>query len=117
VVGAWAGNNDNTPMVKKISALLIAPTWNEFMTKVLSGVPNEPFEKPTKDPNYDSLKPVLRGNWQGGTSYFIDTVTGALATPNTPEQTKKGNYYSKCSHYPSLGKQKRYSWSCTSKPI
>jgi 1A family penicillin-binding protein len=89
VVGAWAGNNDNTPMVKKISALLIAPTWNEFMTKVLSGVPNEPFEKPTKDPNYDSLKPVLRGNWQGGTSYFIDTVTGALATPNTPEQTKK----------------------------
>ncbi len=89
VVGAWAGNNDNTPMVKKISALLVAPTWNEFMTTILKNVPNEPFEQPAIDPNYDSLKPVIRGSWQGGDSYFIDTITGKLATAETPEQTKK----------------------------
>lgn len=89
VVGAWAGNNDNTPMVKKISALLVAPTWNEFMTRVLSNTPNEPFEKPTKDPNYLSLKPTLRGVWQGGDSYFIDTISGKLATNETPPQTRK----------------------------
>ncbi len=89
VVGAWAGNNDNTPMVKKISVLLVAPTWNEFMTKILKNVPNEPFEKPTRDPSYDSLKPVLRGVWQAGDGYTIDTVSGLLATENTPEQTRK----------------------------
>lgn len=89
VVGGWAGNNDNTPMVKKVSALLVAPTWNEFMSKVLASVPNEPFEKPAQDPTYDSLKPVLRGVWQGGDGYFIDTISGKLATEHTPPQTKK----------------------------
>ncbi len=89
VVGGWAGNNDNTPMAKKVSALLVAPTWNEFMSRILSNVPNEPFEKPIKDPNYYSLKPVLRGTWQGGDGYFIDTISGKLATEFTPEQTKK----------------------------
>ncbi len=89
VVGAWAGNNDNTPMVKKVSSLLIAPTWNEFMKTVLAGLPNEPFEEPTKDPSYNSLKPVLRGVWQSGEGYTIDTVSGKLATAETPEQTRK----------------------------
>jgi penicillin-binding protein 1C len=89
VVGGWAGNNDNTPMVKKISVLLVAPAWNEFMTGVLANTPNEPFEQPTRDPSYDSLKPVLRGVWEGGDGYFIDTISGKLATSDTPEQTKK----------------------------
>jgi membrane peptidoglycan carboxypeptidase len=89
VVGAWAGNNDNTPMVKKISALIVAPSWNQFMSSTLAGKPNESFEPPTKDPNYDSLKPILRGVWQGGDTYFIDTASGKLATANTPDQTKK----------------------------
>jgi 1A family penicillin-binding protein len=89
VIGGWAGNNDNTPMVKKISALLVAPTWNELMTKILAGKPNEPFEAPSVDPNYAALKPVLRGVWQGGDSYTIDTITGKLATAQTPKETRK----------------------------
>ena len=89
VVGAWVGNNDNSPMAKKISAVIAAPSWNQFMTAELQGKPDEPFESPAKDPNYDSLKPVLRGIWEGGNSYFIDTISGKLATAQTPEQTKK----------------------------
>ena len=93
VVGGWAGNNDDTPMAKKISAVLAAPTWNEFMTTILANTPNEPFEAPTKDPNYDNLKPVIRGVWQGGESYTIDTISGKLATAATPEQTRKEYVY------------------------
>lgn len=89
VIGGWAGNNDNTPMVKKISALLVAPTWNELMNAILKGTANEPFEAPAIDPNRASLKPVLRGVWQGGDSYTIDTVSGKLATAQTPKETRK----------------------------
>ena len=36
VVGEWAGNNDNTPMVKKIAAYIVAPTWHKIMAYALS---------------------------------------------------------------------------------
>ena len=32
VVGAWAGNNDNSPMEKKVAGFIIAPLWNAFFT-------------------------------------------------------------------------------------
>lgn len=67
VVGTWAGNNDNTPMAKKVSGLIVAPMWRAFMDEVLKTVPNETFIKPQKEDSYD-LKPVLRGKWQGGIS-------------------------------------------------
>jgi 1A family penicillin-binding protein len=67
VVGTWAGNNDNTPMAKKVSGLIVAPMWRAFVDEVLKTVPTETFIKPTKEDSYD-LKPVLRGKWQGGVS-------------------------------------------------
>ncbi len=89
VVGSWVGNNDNTPMKRIFSVDLVGPLWNEFMTTVLSGKPNESFEPPAPDPDGANLKPVLRGQWLGGESYTIDTVTGKLATPLTPKETQQ----------------------------
>ena len=87
VVGAWAGNNDNHPMKDAISALIITPVWGAFMSQVANNFPPEDFVTPP--PVSQSIKPVLRGVWQGGVSYFIDTVSGKVATQYTPNETKK----------------------------
>ena len=31
VVGAWVGNNDNTPMEKKVAGMIVTPMWRAFM--------------------------------------------------------------------------------------
>lgn len=87
VVGAWAGNNDNHPMNDAISALIITPVWGAFMSQVAGNFPPEDFKTPQPTPT--DIKPVLRGIWQGGSSYWIDTVSGKVATPHTPPETKK----------------------------
>jgi len=84
-VGVWAGNNENTPMRKGGSAVA-GPIWNKFMATALAKYPNENFEKPTP---VNVTKPILKGVWQGNESYFIDKITGKLATEFTPEQTKE----------------------------
>ncbi len=86
-VGVWVGNNENTPM-KKGGVALAGPIWNAFMKEALKNLPKEKFEKPRIDTDY-SLPPILRGIWQGGESYMIDKISGKLATPNTPEETKE----------------------------
>ncbi|MEK7552444.1 MAG: PBP1A family penicillin-binding protein [Patescibacteria group bacterium] len=86
VVGAWAGNNNNTSMEKKVAGFIIAPFWNEFMQTALKSVPIENFVRLPKETSLD-LKPVLRGKWQGGDSYFIDRISGKLATEYTPIET------------------------------
>ncbi len=63
-VGAWAGNNDNRSMDKKISGLIITPLWRAFMDEALKTLPAEPFIPPLP-PDPDTLKPVLRGMWVG----------------------------------------------------
>lgn len=63
VVGAWTGNNDNTPMEKKVAGYIITPMWHAIMQEVLNKTPDEKFIPPTID--YSNLKPVLRGYWQG----------------------------------------------------
>jgi penicillin-binding protein 1C len=87
-VGAWSGNSDNSKMTKGGSAVS-GPLWHAFMNEALKIMPNEQFEEPSQPSNYSSLSPVIRGKWQGGNSYFIDTVSGCLATENTPEETKR----------------------------
>ena len=61
-VGAWAGNNDNTPMQKKVAGFIIAPLWHELMAEALKGVPEERF--PPAPPVPEDIKPILRGAWQ-----------------------------------------------------
>lgn len=86
VIGVWAGNNDNTPM-KKGGVAMAGPTWNRFMSFALAKMPKENFEKPdlTLDPT--KVKPILRGYWQGNENFFIDRISGKLATEFTPRET------------------------------
>ncbi|MCI5108665.1 MAG: penicillin-binding protein [Candidatus Pacebacteria bacterium] len=98
-VGAWAGNNDNTPMDKKVAGFIIAPLWNEFMNEVLSDRSEETFPDPitVENPLFD-LKPVLRGIWQGGVSELTDTRNNSIANENTPpsyvKETVSGGVHS-----------------------
>ncbi len=76
-VGAWAGNNDNTPMQKKVAGLIVAPMWRAFMDQALPKTTDEHFEKPLVEDN-STLKPVLRGIWQGGIISNTNTVDGGV---------------------------------------
>lgn len=62
VVGAWAGNNDNSSMIKRVSGLIVGPMWSQFMNYALTKVPAGAFTRTSVDES--NLKPILRGIWQ-----------------------------------------------------
>lgn len=86
VVGVWSGNNDNTSMKK--GSTVSGPTFSALMREALKKYPETSFEDPIQNPNYDSLKPVIRGKWLGGESFTIDSISGKLATEFTPTETR-----------------------------
>lgn len=88
-VGAWVGNTDNSPMEKKVAGFIVAPMWNAFMREAIGARPPETFREPEMIDDYDTYKPIIRGEWKGGLSYMIDTLSGKLATEYTPDETKK----------------------------
>lgn len=90
-VGAWAGNNDNSPMNKKVAGFVVAPMWNEFMYSAFENIEDEKFERP-EPLTIDLLKPILRGVWEGESSYYIDTISGKLATEFTPMETREQKF-------------------------
>jgi 1A family penicillin-binding protein len=61
VVGTWAGNNDNTPMEKKVASFILAPIWHSAMEKAITRFPSLPFQPPQK--NIASLPSALTGDW------------------------------------------------------
>ena len=64
-VGAWMGNNDNSPMSQISSALIVGPLWQKFMIEILKDIPEESFKASAYSTEDKSdLKPVLRGVWQ-----------------------------------------------------
>ncbi len=75
-VGAWAGNNDNSEMVKKIAAFIIAPMWHEFMLEALAkySSPSDTFPPPAPDSEISSIPPVLSGNWNTDPSQGIHDI-------------------------------------------
>jgi len=87
-VSAWAGNNDNSSMDDKVSGLIITPLWRAFMDAALPELPVENFKK-AKTVADDDVPPQLRGVWEGGLTYKIDTISGKLATDLTPEESLK----------------------------
>jgi len=47
--GAWAGNNDNSPMKKKVAGFIVAPLWNDFMNKYFELHPeNTPLQNQSR---------------------------------------------------------------------
>ncbi len=61
-VGTWAGNNDNSPMVKEIAGYIVAPMWNAFMKVAIAKYPIAYFGEARPIP--DSAPAVLRGVYQ-----------------------------------------------------
>ncbi len=86
-VGAWAGNNNNKSIDKKVAGMVIAPMWRAFMDEVINDFPVEYFNSP--EPTSKEIKPVFRGVWQGYDFFTIDKISGKLATEFTPEETKQ----------------------------
>lgn len=87
VVGAWAGKNDNTSMERKVAGLIITPLWGAFLEDAFKILPREDFKSNDVIVNPQEIKPVMRGIWKGGESYFIDTISKKLATEHTPKET------------------------------
>lgn len=81
-IGAWMGNNDNSPMAQQASARIIGPMWKKIMDYELNKIPDETFEDP--DPIDQSIKPYLKGVWYSNDNtihselYWIDrfNITG-----------------------------------------
>lgn len=86
-VGVWSGNNRNEPM-RSGGAAVSGPIWKKFVTEVLTETPAPAFEKPIPDPEYDTLKPILRGVWLGNAAVEIDSITGLRATDATPREAR-----------------------------
>ncbi len=61
-LGVWAGNNNNSPMVKSIAGFIAAPMWHEVMAYALSKYPKTYFGEADLIP--DSVPPMLKGQWQ-----------------------------------------------------
>jgi membrane peptidoglycan carboxypeptidase len=82
-IGVWSGNNDNSPM-KNGGSAISGPTWKQMMQYALTKYPSPGFQDPVPNPNYSSLKPILRGQWMGNESVMVDKLTGLRATSATP---------------------------------
>jgi 1A family penicillin-binding protein len=74
VVGEWAGNDDNTPMAKKIAAYIVAPTWHNIMAYALSKYSSSTDVFPPPAPETANLPPVLQGNWDTDPSQGIHDI-------------------------------------------
>lgn len=66
VVGVWAGNNDNSPMVKEIAGYIVAPMWRAFMEVALAKLPQEYFSE--RRPPLENAPFALRGSYSDGRS-------------------------------------------------
>ncbi|OHB07743.1 MAG: hypothetical protein A2944_00275 [Candidatus Zambryskibacteria bacterium RIFCSPLOWO2_01_FULL_52_12] len=86
VIGAWVGNNDNSPMEKKVAGLIVSPLWRDLIDKVLPDMPEESFVKP-EPINPSELKPVLRGEVGGephSILYWVEKDNPRGPTPSNP---------------------------------
>ncbi len=82
-VGVWAGNNDNSSMVKSIAGFIAAPMWHEAMAYALSKYPKAYFGEPS--PILSSVPPMLRGNW------YVPDANGNVVPHSLLYWTDKNN--------------------------
>lgn len=60
-IAAWAGNNDNRSMQKKVAGFIVAPMWHEVMQKAIELYPAGSFNDPA--PLAEGTKPIIAGVW------------------------------------------------------
>lgn len=85
-VGAWVGNNDNSPMAKKVAGLIVSPLWRELLDKILPSLPTESFIPPEPQ-DLSILKPILRGEFGGephSILYWVDKDNPRGEIPKNP---------------------------------
>ncbi len=88
VVGAWIGNNDNSPMSQIASALIVSPMWKQYMDYLLTKVNKESFIKPEEISS--DVKPFMKGVYQTADGvahselYWIDRDDVTGAQPRNP---------------------------------
>ncbi len=104
VIGAWVGNNNNAPMVKKIAGYIVTPMWHKIMQYALSTYPKKYFGEPTFIPK--NISPILRGiykvpniNAEASTTYQIHNLL-YWVNKNNPKGPKPTN--------PSINPQYKY---------
>ena len=91
VAGVWVGNNDNSTIDReRLSAMVAAPIWHEFLTGFFETSPPEDFVPPEKE---NPEKPVLRGVYRAGPIVKIDSLTGRLVTDFTPPELVREKAY------------------------
>ena len=100
-LGVWAGNNDNSQMVKSIAGFIAAPMWHEAMAYALSKYPKKYFGEPS--PIFSSVPPMLQGNWYMPDSngnivphsllYWTDKNNPQGPTPANPAQDPQFTYW------------------------
>jgi membrane peptidoglycan carboxypeptidase len=76
VVGMWGGNNDNTPIDKKVAGFVLAPIWHKAMAAAIGTSTIEYFPDPL--PNTTS-KPILHGDY---CSSGIHTILASVIKDN-----------------------------------
>ncbi len=88
-LAAWAGNNDNSSMEKKVAGFIVAPMWNEVMQFALSKRSPTSFIQP--EPIEEGIKPIIAGNWQNTNDglihsilHWIDRANPLGAAPRNP---------------------------------
>lgn len=79
-VAAWAGNNDNRSMEKKVAGFIVAPMWNEFFQFALTKRPAGSFNSPEGLP--ENTKPVIAGNWQYTNDGQVHSILHWVNTSN-----------------------------------
>lgn len=84
-VGVWTGNNDNSPMLKGSS--ISGKPWRQYMDLVLKEYDRESFGSYGLPDDYDSYPPIIRGEWRGGKTVRVDSVSGKRANEFTPKET------------------------------
>lgn len=98
-VGAWMGNNDNSPMSQIASATIVGPLWQKFMIEILKEIPEESFEAPAYNSSDKSeLKPVLRGVWQNNDGphsilYYVNKDDPQGDAPRNPGNDSQFNLW------------------------
>lgn len=84
-IGTWAGNNDNSKMVKTIAGYILVPLWHDLMAYALTKYPQTYFAQPDAIPS--TVPPMLQGQWQTAQGvhsplYYFNKTNPLSGSPN-----------------------------------